>query len=77
MGTSCATKAFLTPVVRATGGERELTMMRWGMPPPTVSTGRMPMFRCYRIHRYGAITKLSGDHERLNQNGPYLVPVEA
>jgi hypothetical protein len=26
---------------------------------------------------YGAITKLSGDPERLNQNGPYLVLVEA
>jgi hypothetical protein len=59
--------------VRAAGGERELTMMCCGMPPPTVSTGRTPMFRCRRIHDYGAITKLSGDPERLNQNEPYLI----
>jgi hypothetical protein len=77
MGTSYATNAFLTPVVRAAGGEHELTMMGWGTPPPTASTGRTPMFRCYRIPGYGAITKLSGDHERLNQNGPYLVLAEA
>jgi putative SOS response-associated peptidase YedK len=25
---------YLAPVVRNSGGEREMTMMRWGMPPP-------------------------------------------
>ncbi len=25
---------YPAPVVRNAGGERELTMMRWGMPPP-------------------------------------------
>ena len=27
----------MAPVVRVNDGERELTMMRWGMPPPTAS----------------------------------------
>jgi hypothetical protein len=37
----------------------------------------MPMSRCYRIHDYAAIPKLSGDPERLNQNGLYLVEADA
>jgi putative SOS response-associated peptidase YedK len=28
------TQAITAPVVRNAGAERELTMMRWGMPPP-------------------------------------------
>ena len=30
---------YPAPVVRNTGGERELTMMRWGMPPPPRTGG--------------------------------------
>jgi putative SOS response-associated peptidase YedK len=32
---------YPAPVVRNDGGERELTMMRWGMPPP-LRTGGPP-----------------------------------
>ena len=31
---------YPAPVVRNAGAERELTMMRWGMPPPPESAGR-------------------------------------
>ena len=31
--------AYPAPVVRNTGAERELTMMRWGMPPPPRAGG--------------------------------------
>ena len=30
---------YLAPVVRNSGGEREMTMMRWGMPPPPRTVG--------------------------------------
>ena len=31
---------YPAPVVRNAGAERELTMMRWGMPPPPRTGGR-------------------------------------
>ncbi|WP_439402974.1 SOS response-associated peptidase [Bradyrhizobium sp. DASA03068] len=30
---------YLAPVIRDAGGERELAMMRWGMPPPPLTGG--------------------------------------
>src|ERR1700738_4149455 len=30
---------YLAPVVRNAGGEREMVMMRWGMPPPPRAGG--------------------------------------
>jgi putative SOS response-associated peptidase YedK len=30
---------YPAPVIRSSGGERELTMMRWGMPPPPRTSG--------------------------------------
>ena len=41
---------YPAPVVRNTGTERELTMMRWGMPPPpkfggSPVTGKGPMLK--------------------------------
>jgi putative SOS response-associated peptidase YedK len=30
---------YPAPVIRNSGGERELTMMRWGMPPPPRTSG--------------------------------------
>jgi putative SOS response-associated peptidase YedK len=33
---------YPAPVVRNSGGEREMTMMRWGMPPPP-RTGGYPV----------------------------------
>jgi putative SOS response-associated peptidase YedK len=34
---------YAAPVVRNAGAERELTMMRWGMPPPSGRTGGPPV----------------------------------
>jgi putative SOS response-associated peptidase YedK len=37
---------YPAPIVRNVGAEHELTMMRWGMPPPPRTGG----FACQRYH---------------------------
>ncbi len=60
---------YLAPVVRNAGAEREMTMMRWGMPPPRAggfpvtnirnSTGTMSLLKFRR--RYAiSMSRLAG-----------------
>jgi len=44
---------YPAPVVRNVGAERELTMMRWGMPPPPKFGGRRSPTSATPLHRIG------------------------
>ena len=44
---------YPAPVVRNVGTERELTMMRWGMPPPPKLAGRRSPTSATRRRRIG------------------------
>jgi putative SOS response-associated peptidase YedK len=41
---------YPAPVVRNEGTERELTMMRWGMPPPPLWRWQRAMRESHRFH---------------------------
>jgi len=47
---------YPAPVIRNSGGELEMTMMRWGMPPPprTGATGHQ-----YPQHIFAALARLA------------------
>jgi putative SOS response-associated peptidase YedK len=45
---------YPAPVVRNTGDGRELTMMRWGMPPPLRAASRSPTSATHRHCTDGA-----------------------
>ena len=47
---------YPAPVVRNSGSERELAVMRWGMPPPPPRAGGLPV----NEHPQHVITALAG-----------------
>jgi putative SOS response-associated peptidase YedK len=60
---------YPAPVIRNSGGEREITMMRWGMPPPP-RTGGPPVTN---------IRTTSSPHRRMvaEAGEPLFVPVNS
>jgi putative SOS response-associated peptidase YedK len=48
---------YPAPVIRNVGSERELTMMRWGMPPPP-RAGGYPVTQ-YQEHRVAALERMA------------------
>jgi putative SOS response-associated peptidase YedK len=58
---------YPAPVVRNTGADRELVMMRWGMPPP-LRTGGPPCHQ-YPQHHLAALARLVKAREPLSGPG--------
>jgi hypothetical protein len=66
---------YPAPVVRNVGPDRELTMMRWGMPPPPRTSG-FPVAK-YSQHRITALAGLAEAGKPMPGPGEQLRRVRA